>query len=633
MHKPDTKKRAIPDRRNDGLPELYEQSAPVQNFSGSKMNNIDNEIKSIQKRINALDGKPEEVETEIRKPLSENLPIISKNFQVEKQEERAKENEIKIKLENLGKNKEEHQDKGPEYKSIFLEPAPDLKLVHASNESDEGEIAEKYNIDVDGATVEVKIAKRDNGVSYIMTIPQISSPTTALLTDIRNELIAVTSVSMQELIDPKSFIALKEKFKEDATRLIKEKIPTIAKDAESFLVGTLIQEMLGIGKVEYLINDPSLEEIVIVSAKEPIRVFSKKYGWLETNILLEREEVVINYANIIARRVGRQITVLNPLLDAHLVTGDRINAVLYPINTKGNTIVIRKFARDPYTIVDLIKNKTCDLEVSALIWLAIEYEMNVIISGGTASGKTVILNAFMPFVPPNQRIISIEDTKELILPEFLYWTPLVTRLPNAEGKGAVTMLDLLINALRMRPDRIILGEMRKQEEAMVLFEAMHTGHSVYATLHADSSTETISRLTHPPLNIPANLLKAINLNVVMFRDRRRGIRRISQVAEIEVGGDEAKANTLYRWSPETDTMIKHSKSSRFFEDIQRHTSMTDKEIEADLETKKKILDWLIKNNIRNMEGIGIVMNMYYKNKKELFDKMAKNDINFTKASK
>ena len=389
-----------------------------------------------------------------------------------------------------------------------------------------------------------------------------------------------------------------------------------------------MQEMLGIGKIEYLINDPNLEEIVIVSAKEPLRVYTKKYGWLITNILLEKEETTINYANIIARRVGRQITTLNPLLDAHLVTGDRVNAVLYPINTKGNTIVIRKFARDPYTILDLITNKTCDLEIAALLWLAIEYEMNIIISGGTASGKTVLLNACMPFIPPNQRIISIEDTKELLLPDFLYWTPLVTRLANAEGKGAVTMIDLLINSLRMRPDRIILGEMRRREEAMVLFEAMHTGHSVYATLHADSAAETISRLTHPPLDIPPNLLGVINLNVVMFRDRRRGIRRVLQVAEIEVGGDSAKANTLYRWAVESDTIVKHSKSSKFFEDISRHTSMSEEEINKELQLKKKIMNWLISHKIRKLEDLGRTINLYYQNKDLLLKKIAKDDINF-----
>ena len=142
-----------------------------------------------------------------------------------------------------------------------------------------------------------------------------------------------------------------------------------------------------------------------------------------------------------------------------------------------------------------------------MLWLAIEYEMNVIFSGGTASGKTVILNACMPFIPPNHRIISVEDTRELMLPDFLYWTPMVTRSPNPEGKGEVSMLDLLVSSLRMRPDRIVLGEMRRKEEAMVMFEAMHTGHSVYATMHANSATETISRLTNPPLSVPINLLK------------------------------------------------------------------------------------------------------------------------------
>lgn len=493
-----------------------------------------------------------------------------------------------------------------------------------------GEVLETYEIEADGARVKVEIIKEKMGTEYNLIIPEIKIATLTLLNDIRNELISITSISMQELSDPKSFQAIKHRFREQAGKLIKEKLPTLELETEKFLVGSLMQEMLGLGKIEYLVNDPALEEIVIISSKEPLRVFSKRYGWLNTNIILEKEDDIINYANIIARRVGRQITVLNPLLDAHLLSGDRINSVLYPINTKGNTITIRKFARDPYTIIDLIKNNTCDIEIAALLWLAIEYEMNVIISGGTASGKTVLLNACMPFIPPNQRIISIEDTKELMLPEFLYWTPLVTRLPNPEGKGAVTMLDLLINSLRMRPDRIILGEMRKHEEAMVLFEAMHTGHSVYATLHADSASETVSRLVNPPLNIPGNLLKAINLNVVMFRDRRKGIRRVLQVAEVESQGETAKANTLYRWSAESDKMIKHAKSSRFFEDIGRHTSMSEEEINKSLEEKKNILNWMIKSGLRNLGEMGKVTNLYYKNKKYLLEIMSKNDVRVIK---
>ncbi len=487
-------------------------------------------------------------------------------------------------------------------------------------------IIEEYILEMDGARVKVQIEKLPLGLAYSLYIPEVDPPTKALMDDIKNELITATAISMKELTDPRAYSTLKKRFFNEARSLIRKKLPHIDKKTEQFLVGILIQDMVGLGKIEFLISDINLEEVVIPSAKENIRVFSKKYGWLSTNIRIEREEDIINYSNIIARRVGKQITVLDPLLDAHLVTGDRINAVLYPINTKGNTITIRKFARDPYTMVDMITNKTCDLETASLIWLAIEYEMNILISGGTGSGKTSFLNACMPFIPPNQRIISIEDTRELMLPEFLYWTPLVTRTPNPEGKGEVKMLDLLVNSLRMRPDRIILGEMRKQQEAMVLFEAMHTGHSVYATVHADTAAETISRLINPPLDIPPNLLKSVNLNVVMFRDRKKGIRRVSQVAEIDAVKENAKANILYRWVPETDKIIKHNESLRFFEDISRNTGMSSAEISKAMEEKKQILSWLIKNNIRSLEKFGRVMNLYYKNKPALLSSINKNNI-------
>lgn len=508
-----------------------------------------------------------------------------------------------------------------------LMPIVEAKIIPADETKRKDDaILESYIVEADNAKIKVTIERTNRGYMYLISVPKVNVATALLLEDVRHELVSATNIGMKEILDPNAFNHIKESFMKQAETLIKSKLPSIEEEMKVFLIGRLMQTMLGLGEIEYLINDRSLEEVVIMSSKEPIRVYHKKYGWLITNLQIEREDIIANYSNIIARRVGRQITVLSPLLDAHLVTGDRVNSILYPISTKGNTITIRKFARDPYTVIDLIKNKTLDLETTALLWIAVEYEMNVIISGGTASGKTVILNSCMPFIPPNHRIISVEDTRELMLPEFLYWCPLVTRIPNPEGKGEVSMLDLLMNSLRMRPDRIILGEMRREAEAMVLFEAMHTGHSVYATLHADSASETISRLVNPPLNVPANLLKTVNLNVVMFRDRRKGIRRVYQIAEFECEGDTASANVLYRWNSETDTLMKHAQSSRFFENITKNTGMTRKELEKNMENKKKILTWLMNKNIRDLNSFGKVINYYYYDKESLMKDILNDDV-------
>jgi len=501
-----------------------------------------------------------------------------------------------------------------------------IQIPTALEKKPRGEGIEVYELALDKAKVEIRIEKTSEGLVYTLSLPQIDLGTKALLDEIRKNLITLTAIGVGEIVDQKSVTKIKNKFMQDASQLLREKIPGIKKENEDFLIGILMQDMLGLGKIEFLINDPKLEEIVIISSKE-IRVYHKKYGWLRTNIILKSEDEVTNYANIIARRVGRQISVLAPLLDAHVVTGDRANAVLYPIATKGNTITIRKFSRDPWTIIDLINNKTVSKQIAAILWLAIEYEMNVLFSGGTASGKTVFLNSCMPFIPPNHRIISMEDTRELTLPKFLYWCPLVTRTANPEGKGEVSMLDLLVNSLRMRPDRIVLGEIRRQREAEVLFEAMHTGHSVYATVHADTANETIRRLINPPINVPPSMLAGVNLNVVMFRDRRKGNRKVLQLAEFMPGKNTLTSNLMYRWIPEKDEFTAHNKSLSFFDELSRNTGMDEREINKNLEEKKLIFDWLLKNQIRDLESFGKLMNYYYTNPEELKSIISKNQTN------
>jgi archaeal flagellar protein FlaI len=537
----------------------------------------------------------------------------------------------KVNNESKRKDSDTKNDKKSDQKDIKSRLASEKARIdivkHEKDAKSSGE--EEYEIESEGLKIKVKITGGKGKVSkYNLVVPEISGPTRALFNEIKHKLVTEVNVSAEEILDVKVMEKLKQKFKNKASELIKERLPGMKEETEIFLTGILLHEMLGLDKIEFLLSDPNLEEIIINCANEPVRAYHKIFGWVKTNVMIESEEKIQNFSNIIARRAGRQINILAPLLDAQLVTGDRANAVLYPIANKGNTITIRKFARDPWTITDLIANKTCDSNIFALIWLAIQFEMNILISGGTASGKTSFLNVCMSLIPPNNRVISIEDTRELQLPKYLYWCPLTTRLANPEGKGEVSMLDLLVNSLRMRPDRIILGEIRRKKEAEVLFEAMHTGHSVYATVHADSINETIQRLTNPPIEVPPNMISAVNLNVVMFRDRRLGIRKSLQVGEFLVGEEAEKVgvkpNILYRWKPNTNEFVTHATPIRFFEDLSRHTGMTQAEIDEDLAAKRKILDYMVKYNIRQLNDVGKIINKYYLDPEFVIDAVKKN---------
>ena len=466
--------------------------------------------------------------------------------------------------------------------------------------------------------VEVVFGKDDYVPTYNLILPEISPATRIVLEDIKQDLITKLEINLAELSNLEKISDIKKEFKEKTALLLEKEFPSLQEKTRNLLSTYLLFHSIGLGEIEFLLNDNFLEEIVINNSKEPVWVYHKRHGWLKTNIAIDSENKIYNLASQIGRRVGRQITILNPLLDAHLITGDRVNATLFPISTRGNTITIRKFARTPWTITQFIENKTVSLEVAALLWLAIHYELSILIAGGTGSGKTSMLNVLAAFFPPNQRIISIEDTRELQLPSFLHWVPLVTRNPNPEGKGGVSMLDLLVNSLRMRPDRIIVGEVRRQKEAEVMFEAMHTGHSVYGTIHADTAEQTIVRLTNPPINIPKNMIPAISLIVVQFRNRRLNIRRTLEVAEVTEEGD---INILYRWNPVSDEIKKANESNTLIRTLRMFTGFSNEEIKKELEIRKKVLQFMVKNKIKDIEEVSRIISDYYRDKKELLKRL------------
>lgn len=458
---------------------------------------------------------------------------------------------------------------------------------------------------------------------YELTISSISRTTEFLLEKIRHELIKKVNLGVADLLDPKQVNKIEERFEEKIQDLIDRYFPDVDDNTKGFLSSYLMIRSLGLGNIELVMGDSFLEEVCVNEASEPVWVYHKDHGWLKTNVFLKDEENIKHYAAMIGRKIGRQISVLEPLLDAHLDEGDRVNATLMPISTRGNTITIRKFSKDPWTITRLVRSETISSEAAAWIWMAMHYELSAIIAGGTASGKTSALNCFANFFPPNQRIISIEDTREIKLPRFLHWIPMNTRLKNAEGRGEISMEDLLVNSLRMRPDRILVGEVRRKKEAETLFEAIHTGHSVYATFHSNTAEEACERLTNPPIEVPKIMLPAISLIIVQFRNRRTGTRRTFQIAEILPG---AKANVLMQYDFKKDKLTKSNDSKVFFQSLSLYTGMSKKDLLKEIAEKQKVIEYLVKNNIIGVDAVGRVVAEYYTNKDYLMKFVNQNKL-------
>jgi archaeal flagellar protein FlaI len=487
-----------------------------------------------------------------------------------------------------------------------------------------GKELDRYAISVNKVPAEVTIneVKGDVMRTYCISPPTVGEATAALLAATVKDLAGKVSTKTEEVSDPKKVQAIKDAFQEEAKKRILVQMPVTNEQAD-VLSGLALHRVYGLGDLEMLLGDDLIEEICVNASAIPIIIYHRRHGWLKTNILISNEEDVFDYASQIGRRVGKDITNLNPLMDARLITGDRVMASMFPISAQGNTITIRKFAREPWTIVDFMgpEYRTISPDIAAFMWLCIQYELSILVAGGTASGKTSILNSLCAFIPPGQRVISIEDTREIQLPSHLTpnWIQLTTRNPNPDGLGGVSMLDLIVSSLRMRPDRIIVGEIRDREEAEVLFEAMHTGHSVYSTMHADTCMHVRRRVTEPPIQIPEAELEALQVIMTQYRDRLHGIRKTFEVAEVIPGTTERKLELkyLFRWRVKTDTFESIDKSSRVYNDLNLYTGMTVKEIELDLREKREILDWLVENRICRMNEIGRVMNMYYSEKADL----------------
>lgn len=481
------------------------------------------------------------------------------------------------------------------------------------------EILDTYEIMFEGSKIQVVVFsnERDLVNTYEVGIVEIGKYTSFIVEKIKEDLLR-EGIFEKNQEEDYTYENLKNAYLTKVKELIKFYLPMLKLEDKDRLITYIVQKSLDLGFVDILVADSMIEEITINGSEASVMVYHRKHGWLKTNLKFISDDEIKNIASRIALDNKKFFSNLNPLLDAHLRGGHRVNATMGPISTKGSTITIRRFSDKPWTVADLINSKTSNSLSLALIWIAMENELSIIVAGGTGSGKTSFLNAISSFIPADQRIISVEDTREIRLPEYSHWVPMEARQSNQEGKGEVSMLDLIINSLRMRPDRIIIGEIRKKKEAEVLFEAMRTGHSVYGTFHANNANETVLRLTSPPIEIPKITLSALGLVVIQHRDRRTGKRLTLQVAEIDSEGNE---RVLIQYNPKTKKQYFKNKPSILTKRLEEFNGIEEKEFYEQLKERAIVLEYLAKFNINQIDKVGEVINRYYKDKNQILNKI------------
>ena len=391
-----------------------------------------------------------------------------------------------------------------------------------------------------------------------------------------------------------------------------------------------LRDIIGYGEIDSLIQDDELEEIMIIGTGKPIFVYHRKYGMMKTNIAFEDAQDIKNLIDSIARQINRRIDQESPILDGRLMDGSRINATIPPVTPDGPSLTIRKFKRDPLTVIDLIKSRTISLDLAGFFWLCIDglgvKSANAIISGGTSSGKTTTLNALSAFINPNERIITIEDTLELQIPHE-HVIRMETRPANVENKGELTMNDLVKNSLRQRPDKIIVGEVRA-DEAITLFTALNTGHSGFGTLHSNDARETITRLTNPPMSVPEIMIQAIDFIIMqnrIYTPSGLSFRRISEVAEV-VGIEEGtiQLNRIFQWNPETDTIDNVGVTSNALAQIANLSGKSINSLYREIENRKIVLKHMVNHDIRSVDEVNSVIELYYKKPQKVLNRIIMN---------
>ncbi len=375
----------------------------------------------------------------------------------------------------------------------------------------------------------------------------------------------------------------------------------------------LRRNLLGYDKINPLLYDPYIEDISCDGVEIPVYVYHTKYLNIESNISFKEEELD-SFVIKMCQLNNKHISVSQPIVDATIEDGSRLQAILgRDITPRGSSFTIRKFRKDPITPIDLLGFKTCDLEMLVYLWLVIENGYNILFAGGTASGKTSMLNATSLFMPSTAKIVSIEDTRELLLYHNNWVSGIARESFASDSTGEVSMYDLLRAALRQRPDFIIVGEVRGNE-ALTLFQAMSTGHATSSTMHAGDVQTVINRLTHEPINVPQLMLQSLDVlciqEQVYINDKRvRRSRSFVEVLNVDPETGDLGINELFNWEPSGDSFIKVG-DSHIMQEIMHVKGWDAGQMRKEIGNRRKILTYMFEKSMRSYIQVSLVVQTY-----------------------
>ncbi len=475
----------------------------------------------------------------------------------------------------------------------------------------------------------VKVLKDNKSLDkyYKAIEPQLTDTEKNSLNFIQESLIKSIDIRLDELDNEKVEAFLSERI----GHIINDYNLMVDDVLKSKILYYVKRDFVWYGPIDPLMRDPQIEDISCDGSGQPIFLFHRKYGSLKSNIQFSDENVLSKFVVMLAQKCGKHISIAEPMLDATMPDGSRIQMTLSKaVTAKGSTFTIRRFKADPITATDLIKFKTLSSEMVAYLWLAVENGINALIAGGTAAGKTSTLNAICLFIPRESKIVSIEETREINLPH-PNWIPGVVRsgfgeVINDKLAGEIDLYDLMKAALRQRPEYILVGEIRGKE-AYVLFQAMATGHTTYSTFHADSAQSLIHRLEGKPIEIPRVMLQSLDIVTIQIQaelgDKRvRRIKQIVEIVDIDPMTKEILTNEVFRWDPVQDRFY-FSGKSYVMERIRTQHGQSKEEMLDELGRRVEILEWMQENNIRAFKDVARIVSSYIDTPDDVMEKVRK----------